>query len=486
MKRILVAEFKHETNRFSPYPADLDTYRNSIFLFGEDVFTAFPGAETEINAFLDVFRNQTDRFELVPCISFDAPPRGPVSKEVYDMAVSQICRMLTGQGPFDGVLLSLHGAMVSDAAEDGEGKLLEAIRTTAGWDIPVIASLDLHTNCTQTMVEHATALVSCRYYPHTETYEAAQIAARLMRDTLDGNVRPCMGYCRVPYLLPLFPTDMEPLKAFTEQTLELEKDSGVLAVRINHGFFPADIEEMGRSVVTITDGDQAKADSIAETLGRQLWENRERLVREFYNVDTALDEALRLLSCNSEKPVVIADASDNIGSGAVGDTTHILRRVLQRNMTGVAFSNIYDPASSVKCFEAGVGAEVELSLGGWSDPSFSGGPVLLKGRVRALTDGYFRNVGNVSKGNPHSMGQTAVIEAAGNTIIIVSRPVQPLDLASMQSCGVIPSQQRIIVVKSAVHYRTGFGPISLAMLDVAAPGYAVPKPDDLQFRNWGL
>ncbi len=486
MKRLLIAEFKHETNRFCPYPADIESYRTHTFLFGEDVFRAFWDTETEINAFWETFHSFPDQYELVPCLSFDTIPSGPLTKDVYELAVSTICNMLKEDGPFDGVLLSLHGAMVAEHEQDGEGVLLERIRKIVGADVPVIATLDLHTNCTKKMADNATALVACREYPHTDTYQTALWTAQLMRDTLDGKVKPCMGYRRIPYLLPLFPTELEPLRSFNARALEMEQEPGVLSVRINHGFFLADIEEMGMSVITITDGDAEGSDHLAQLLGEELWEKRADLVRDFYDVDAALDEAEKLSAEADDRPVIIADASDNVGSGAIGDTTHILKRILERHISGCAISNIYDPESSARCFTAGVGAEVELSLGGWSDPLVSGGPVTLKGRVRALTDGYFRNIGNVSKGNPHDMGRTAVVEADGNTFIITSRAQQALDLASMLCCGVIPSQQRIIVVKSAVHYRTGFGPIARAMLDVAAPGYAVPKPDTMQFRYWRM
>ncbi|MCR4804593.1 MAG: M81 family metallopeptidase [Clostridia bacterium] len=481
MKRILVAGFKHETNRFCPHPADMKAYGKR---FGEDVFRRAVGTKLDVVAFLETFHELKSEYELVPVIDFDATPSGPVTRDVYELAVSTICNTLTENGPFDGVLLSLHGAMAAEHEPDGEGAMLERIRGIVGKDVPIIGTLDLHTNCTRRMAENATALIACREYPHTDSYQAALRAAQLMRETLEGKVHPRMGYCRVPYLLPLFPTEMEPLRSLNAKAREMEKEPGVLSVRINHGFFLADIADLGMSVLAITDGDAEKADRLAKALGKEIWDVRGELVRDLYDVDAALDEAERLLAEGGDLPVVIADASDNVGSGAIGDTTHFLRRVMERGITGCAISNIHDPASSERCFEAGVGAEVELDLGGWSDPAFSGGPVHLKGRVRALTDGFFRNVGSVDKGNPHNMGRTAVIESAGNTIIITSKGRQAHDPASMLCCGVIPSQQRIIIVKSAVHYRAGFGPISRAMLDAAAPGYAVPKPDGMHFVNW--
>ena len=482
-KRILIAEFKHETNSFSPAPADLQSYKNKSLLFGEDVIRVYEKAENEIGGFLKVFKGLED-FELIPCIGFNATPSGPVTKEVYELATDSICSMLKEQGPFDGVLLALHGAMVSDVTPDGEGTLLEKIRGIVGKDVPVISSLDLHTNCTKKMAENATALIPFREYPHVDTHRTAILAAELMRDTLRGLVDPKMGYCRIPYLLPLFPTDFEPMKSYNEKAVDFGEQENVLTVRITHGFFPADIEEMGMSVVVITDGDREKADAVANAFAKELWDNRNTLVRDFAELDEALDDALKTAENAGGKPVVIGDASDNTGAGALGDTTHILRRVLERKMTGFAFGPMVDAESAKKCFEAGIGNQVDLMLGGWSDPAFSGGPVRVAGKVITLCDGYYRNIDEMDRGVLQNLGLSAVVETAGNLVVISTHPVQPLDVAAFLRFGIVPSQQKVLVVKSAVHYRASFGKIAAKLIDVNVPGYAVPQPYGLPYQHW--
>lgn len=482
-KRILIAEFKHETNSFSPSKADMQAYRNKALYFGEEAVKAYSSSENEFAAFLRTFCEEPD-YELIPCIGFNATPSGPVTEEVYSLATDSICRMLTEDGPFDGVLLALHGAMVSDVTQDGEGTLLEKIRGIVGHDVPIIASLDLHTNCTKKMAENATALIPFREYPHIDTYQTGLFAAKLMKDTLEGKVAPKMGYCRIPYLLPLFPTAFEPMHSFNEKAIAMSQQSGVLTVRITHGFFPADINEMGMSVVAITDGDQNKADDLAASLAKDLWDHKDTLVRDFYSLDEALDAALAAVPQAGGRPVVIGDASDNTGAGALGDTTHALRRVLERNLKGFIFGPMADPVSAAQCMSAGVGNEVDLSLGGWSDPAFSGGPLHVKGKIKTLTDGLYRNIDEQDRGVPQNLGPTAVLEIEGNLVIVGSLPVQPLDVASLMSCGIIPSQYPIIVVKSAVHYRASFGKIAYQLIDMNAPGYATPQPYGLPYKHW--
>ena len=482
-KRILIAQFKHESNSFSPVPADLQAYRNKSLYFGEDVIRVYSGTENEIGGFLKVLHEDND-FELVPCIGFNASPSGPVTKEVYELGTSSICSMVQKQGPFDGVLLALHGAMVTELTDDGEGILLEKIRKIVGGDVPIIATLDLHANCTKKMVQNATALVPYREYPHVDVFQTAVFAAQLMRDTLNKAVVPKMGYSRIPYLLPLFPTAFEPLKTYNQRAIELSKQTGVLSVRITHGFFPADIEEMGMSVITITDGDQVKADEIASELDRDLWEHRSSLVRSFSSIDDALDEALSAVPKADGKPIVLGDASDNTGAGGMGDTTHILRRVMERGLKGCAFGPMVDGESVKKCFALGVGSEIDLDLGGWSNPTVSGGPIHIKGVIKTLTDGRYKNIDAQDRGVLQKQGATAVLEVDGNVVIVCSHPVQPMDVASIMSCGIIPSSWPIIIVKSAVHYRASFGKIAYKLIDVLAPGYAVPQPNGLPYRHW--
>ena len=239
-KKILIAMFKHETNVFCPLPADRKAFENRELTFGEDVFSFYRGVESEVGAFLDVLGDDPF-FELTPTIAFNAPPSAHVSAEVYDLAVHEITRAIREKGPFDGILLSLHGAMVAEGHCDGEGDLIEIIRYLVGPEIPIIASLDLHANITAKMARCADALVPYEGYPHTDTYATGIRAAELMRDTMKGLLRPTMGYRRIPYLLPMYPTSRPEIARYHDMGRDWAKQPGVAVARVTHGFFPADI-----------------------------------------------------------------------------------------------------------------------------------------------------------------------------------------------------------------------------------------------------
>ena len=486
MKKLLIASFKHETDSFCPARADMEAYRKRVFALGADVLTVCRGVKNEPGAFIDVFDGRED-VTLIPVLALNAIPSGPVTGEVYDFATEKILGAVRSEKP-DGVLLSLHGAMVADGHDDGEGDLIENIRAAVGKDVPIVASLDLHANITRKMADNADALVPYEKYPHTDMYETGLCAAHIMDALLFGTYTIETGYHRIPYLNPMFPSDFPEIREFHEYCKSYESDPDVISCRLAHGFYPADIAEMGMSVVVIKKKEEGRkpslsAQEIADEAGGYIWEHRGQLKRRF----TALDDALQMIDEETEPgsgPLVIADASDNPGGGGLCDTTHILRAVLEKGITGVAFGMICDPESEKKCEEAGIGGTVSLMLGGMSDPAFSGGPLDVTAYVRALTDGYFRNRDEMGRGALNNLGHTAVVEIAGNTVIISSNRIQPYDAELFRSCGVTPETAKAIVVKSAVHYRNSYGKFARKMVDVSLPGYVVPVPDGLPFTKW--
>lgn len=479
MKKILVAQFKHETNSFCPAPADMTAYRNRVWDVGQEMFDKQRGLGTELGGFLAVLENRGD-IQLIPSVSAEATPSGPVTAEVYEAVRGYLAAALEEHGPVDGVLIAFHGAMVSDGHDDGEGDLLEWLRSLVGWEIPVVASMDLHANVTAKMARCATALVPYENYPHTDMYETGCKAAQIMADTLDGKLVPKMAYRRIPFLLPLFPSDYPEMQALYREAAECQNRPGACSVRFTHGFFPADIEEMGMTVMAVADGDQALADELADRLEKKICDSLDTLKREYPELDEALDRAI----LPGEGPVVLADASDNPGAGGLGDTTHLLRRVLERGITGSAVAAITDPESVAACERAGVGAEVELQLGGGSDSTYSGGPLQVKAYVKKLTDGKYHYKGRMHRGLLMWMGKAAVVEIAGNTVIIASMPKQHLDLEVFRSHGICPEEQKILVTKSAVHYRASYGTVAREMIALALPGYASPLPERMIYHKW--
>ena len=484
MKNIVIAEFKHETNRFNPDPTDRAAYESRNHLFGEEILARFTGVKNEIGAFLDTFRGSS-LFRLIPTAAFNATPAGPVTMDVYEemeSAVLQGIRKTVAAGEkVDGVLLSLHGAMVLAEDEDGEGRILEVVRAEVGPGVPIIVSLDLHCNMTKKMAKNADAFFVFDYYPHVDMYETGLRAAACMRNTLLGKIRPVMSIRQLDMLLTGMPTSNEPMGTFVKQMHAMREEPGILNVNICHGFFHADIHEMGVSVVAVADGDAALAEAAAGRLGDTIWGARRELRRKLFTIDEAID---RILSAEpGAGPFVIADVADNPGGGGTCDGTHILRRLLERKVQNVALAILYDPESAAAAERAGVGNTVSLHLGGKLDPDTSGRPVDCVAYVKALTDGKYRNRDAMSRGLLNPMGRTAVLVVNDIEVITVSSRLQPWDLEVYRSCGIMPQDKKVLVVKSAIHYKASYSTVAREMLDVEVPGMVPRSPEKLPYRH---
>ena len=478
-KRILTVQFRHETNAFCPRQADETAFRNNRFLTGEAVIANQMGIGTETGALLELFHGRED-VEVVPTVALYASPCGPVTEEVYGFVAENVVGAIREKGPFDAVFADVHGAMVADGHPDGEGDLFELIRRELGWEIPLFAPLDLHANVTEKMARCANVLLPYNTYPHIDIFETGRAVAQLLDKTLAGKLQPKMGYRRVAFRLPLFPSEDANIRPLYDLAAEIERRPGVIYARFTHGFYPADIEEVGMAALVITDGDQTLADSLAAELASAIEAQIPRLRQTYIPLDDALDRSL----IYGKGPVVIADASDNPGAGGLGDTTHILRRILERGITGAAVATILDPAAAELCEKAGVGETVELQLGGWSDPAYSGGPLQVAAKVLRITDGCYVNQGPVQHGVTSNHGKTAVVEIAGNAVLISSIPRQVFDPEIFRKHGITPETENLLVVKSTIHYRAAFGKFARELIPVVVPGYASPLPEGYAYKNW--
>lgn len=478
-KKVLFFKFQHETNALCPAPADMTAYKNAALFVGEEVLGIFRAPGLDSAGALNALEAEPD-IQIIPVVSMYANPSGPVTAEVYDFVAECLRKTIVENGPVDGVMILFHGAMVAQGHPDAEGDLLVLLRSLVGWEIPIVASLDLHANVTQKMADHATALIPYEKYPHTDAYETSQVAVRILVDTMSGKCRPVMAYRRIPHLLPLFPTEKPAIRPLYDLTARCQKHPGALCVRFTHGFFAADIEELGMAVLAVTDGDPALAEALADQLAAAIDREKDNLKDDYMTLDDALDLAQEA----GDGPVVIADTSDNTGGGGLGNTTHILRRILERGMEGCALAIIVDPKSVAQCEQAGVGAKVQLQLGGWSDPAFSGGPVEVEAYVRMLSDGWYTLKGPMTTGTRVCMGKTAVLDISGNQVIVTALPFQPYDLEVFRAHGIAPEEQKLLVVKSSIHYRASFGSVARQMIPVPLPGYNVPYPQGYPFRNW--
>lgn len=476
MKKILIAEFKHETNSFAPDLTDEKKFRGRDYLFGDEITDRFRGAKNEIGAFLDCFEGK-DEYRLIPVIAFNAQPGGIVAQTVFDTAIEKLTEALDKEGPFDGLLLALHGAMVVEHAQDGEGTLLKALRDKIGSEVPIIASLDLHTNLTKAMVDHATALFPYDYYPHTDTYDAAMRAAVCMCDTLEGKVKPVMKYCKLDMLMPYMPTALPVMKKHVEKAQSLRNSGNMINVNICHGFFAADIYEQGVAVVAVANGDGDLAQKTADEIGRGIWEERASFKRDFVELDDAIDE----LFADEGAPFVFADVSDNPGSGATGDTTVMLKRLIERGVRNAAFACIYDPETVEQASLAGVGASIDVRLGGKQCPDVGGGPICCKAYVKTLSDGvhYTRDY---CPGTLTNLGKTAVLVIEGIEVLVTGIRTQAWDLEAFRINGISPERKKLICVKSAAHFRASYGTIAHKIIDIELPAIAPQSPKAMNYR----
>ena len=337
--------------------------------------------------------------------------------------------------PVDGVLLSMHGAMVAEGYDDCESDILAGVRKVVGPDIPVGVELDLHCNIGEGTLRDATALVLFKEYPHIDVPERADDLFTVMEGAIEGRTRPVMAAwdCR---MIGVFHTTRQPMRGFVDKLSALEGKDGVLSLSVAHGFPWSDIKEMSSKVIAITDGDKPKAERLARELGREFFAMRESTQPPYVSLDAAM---ARVSSHNLPKPMVLADVSDNAGGGAASDSTFILRALLDRKVKDAAVGMIWDPGAVKLAFEVGEGAELDIRLGGKLGPQ-SGPPVDARARVLKVERNVSIEFGGERK-SVGSIGDAAALQIEGVTVIVNSKRTQCLSRDCFTKLGVDPADQ---------------------------------------------
>ncbi len=475
MKTILTAEFKHETNRYAPGITDFAEYERRNAVFGEAaVRERFAGAKNETTAFFHFFADKED-YEIIPVLAMNAAPGPVVEQSVWQTVADRLVEAIEKTPKVDGLLLSLHGAMATEDYEDGEGELLEVLRNKVGKDVPIIVSLDLHANITQKMVDNADGLFPFDYYPHTDMYETGLRAAKCMFRTLEGEVRPILRWSKLDVILPYMPTEHPAYRPFLTQTHNHRENGKMIDLGICHGFFAADIYEQGVAVLAVADGDADLAQQAANDLGKQIFAARKQLRRSFYTPE----EAIRLAMESDTYPVVLAEVADNPGSGGSTDAVTLLKTLIEMGAQDVAMAVVYDPEVVAIAEKAGVGATIHVELGGKLAPQITGGPLECDAYVKVITDGNYRNRDKMSQGLLTKFGKCALLCIGTIQVIVCSTRTQPWDLEVYRHCGIQPQDIKILVVKSAAHFRASFSTVSKRILDVETPALAPQNPEML-------
>jgi microcystin degradation protein MlrC len=380
---------------------------------------------------------------------------------VYEDLRNELLEDLRRAHPVDVVLLFLHGAMVAQGCDDCEGEILANVRDIVGPDTTVGAELDLHSHLSSQMLESATLLVGYDEYPHTDIVARGEDLYRLCVAAARKEIRPIMRAfdCR---MTGLFPTTSQPMRGFVDR-LKAERRDGVLSTSLIHGFPWGDVRDCGVKCLAITDGDAQRAEELAARLGNALWSLRDQVQIRARAIDEAVDAAL---GCE-RTPVVLADVADNAGGGAPGDSTYILRRLLERKIGGVLSGVYYDPAAVQLCFEAGEDAVLNLRCGGKLGTA-SGAPLDLRVRVRKLREHHEQS--SMDDSGPVALGRAAWVEAEGLHLVLASIRSQVFAPDAFTGLGIALDRFRVVVVKSSHHFWAKFAPIAGAVMHVDSPG----------------
>ena len=483
--RLLIAMMKHETNTFSPVPTPLTRFGHGPGpLYGEAAIQAYRGTGSGLGAYLDLAARE--KAEVVLPIAAGSPPSRPVDDAAFEHIATTICEAVK-QGGYDGIMLDLHGAMVTDTFEDGEGELLRRIRAIDP-QTPIAVSLDMHANLYDAIIDNATVVAGYRTYPHVDTYETAKRAGEILLRAIRGEAKPVMAWGNVPMLPHVMRqgSDDHPNRELQERCGAMASE-GALAASLFTGFPHADITNAGLSAVVVTDGDRDLAERLRDELLDRAWVEREAFVYQIEPLDKALARAKAMpVPAAGEGPIILLDHYDNCASGGTMDTTVVLAAILREGLENVAAFAIYDPEAVEQAIAAGIGAEVTLSVGGkMAMPQIPGRslPLGITGTVKTISNGRFRNKGPMGRGVVTEMGPSVVIDTGKVEIALISRHVEPSDLNCFFTLGIDPLQKRYVMLKSRVHWRAGLGAMAKAVVDCAGIGVCTSDYGQLTFKN---
>ena len=480
MTRIAVGAFLHETNTFAPTKATYDDFVHGggwpSMAHGADVLKVMRKINVGLAGFVEAA--EAKGWELVPTISAAASPSAHVTRDAFERVMKEMVDGIAAAGPIDAVYLDLHGAMVTEHYDDGEGETLARVRKVIGKDLPLVVSLDLHANVSPEMMEHADALIAYRTYPHVDMADTGRACAKHLALLLKAKQRFVKAFRQLPFLIPISwqCTNDQPTKGIYEKLAALESDA-VPTLSFAPGFPAADFRDCGPSVFAYG-RTQADADAAADRVVALVESHEDDFDGRIYSPDDGVRLAMELAK-TARKPIIIADTQDNPGAGGDSDTTGMLR-ALVRNKASAATGVIYDPQSARAAHAAGVGATVTLDLGGKSGIS-GDAPYKESFIVEKLSDGKFVASGPYYGGRDMDMGPSACLRIGDIRVVVGSYKAQLADQSMYRYVGIEPTEQKILVNKSSVHFRADFEPIAEKLLICAAPG---AMPADTATLPW--
>lgn len=482
---VLTAEFAHETNTFNRNLTDYAAFMDRYGYFGEDAIKERGDANTELAGFLETGRKHG--WEVIHVLSASAQPAGCVTRDAFDrLAAPIVDAAKANRDRLGGILLGLHGAMVTEFDEDGEGELLRRLRAVVGPDLPIAITLDLHANVTPKMCDLANIIVSYKTYPHIDMRDRAIQAGEILQRAMKGEISPKTLRAHRPMLDEANGgrTDIGPMIARMEKAVAYEQQPGVLAVSINAGFGNADIKDVGPTVLVTYDakaGNEAKHRAFAEEIAEDIWQKRFDILNNYMPVEEAA--AIAKAYQRSTGPIIVADYADNPGGGGYGDSTNLLAAMLAAGIADAAFGPIVDPELALALHRQKIGDKVTVKLGGKTDPRFGGEPLDVTGELLLISDGSYTGDGPMVGGLRLSFGPSAVLKVDDIEILVVTEPAQMLDLQQFRAFGIDPAKKTVVGLKSMQHFRAAFEPIAGKVIVCDSGALCTTYYDRLPYRN---
>lgn len=476
--RIAVGGIMHESNTFAPKPTDATLFREGSLAYGDALIPVWAEAHHEMGGF--IAGGERFNYEVVPTAMGWATPAGPVTDEFFDHFVDTIITNTRLAKP-DGMLLALHGAMVTPKHPDADAEVCRRVRAAIGPDLPLAVSLDFHGNPTPQMAETANIIVAYQTYPHIDQRARGLLAAELLTRTVKKEIRPVCFVAKPPMIINLLgqATDRAPMTDLMAMARKLESQPGILSVNVMAGFPYADVPWMGPSVIAVADGDAAKAKQAAEQVAAEMWNVRERL----YVACPEAADAVKQAIAADKTPVILVDIGDNVGGGSAADGTVLLAELLKQKAKGFVVP-LFAPEAVEAAKKEGIGGTLEITVGGKVD-KLHGDPVKVKGTVRCLHDGTWVEVEARHGGRRlNDQGHTAVLDLGdGNLLVLNTYRTPPFSLGQLTSLGIEPRLARSIVVKAAVAYKAAYAPIAGSIIEVDTPGITAINPARFKYQR---
>lgn len=459
--KILIAECRQEVSSFNPVNSGIEDF---MIARGPDIISSHQGRKTEVGGALSAFADAgatvvgTYSAQLITSGGIlDGTVWNQMSAELLDAVEGNVAGV-------DGIYVALHGAMASTNELDPEGYLLQELRTIAGPEMPIVASLDLHGILTDRMLENANAFAIYHTYPHEDFDSTGRRAAQLLLKLIRGKAKSVTAVVRIPALVrgDELITATGKIGKSVGRCINLEQSGQALSAAMMWGNPFTDVPELGSLAIVTTDGDADLATRETLALADTLWEDRAAMQAELVSISEALDRATGVPGAT-----VLIDAADATSSGASGDSNAILRAVLDRDFPGRGLFPVVDAPAVRAAMEAGVGATIRVPLGGTLDPTrFT--PIEVEARVRLLSDGKIRYESHGF--GPADAGPTAVLEIGRQTVVVTSRPVSHFDRSLFLCNGQNPKDFDIVVQKSPHCPHYCFRDWAAQLIGVDAPG----------------